>query len=679
MEWLSPIVAKIPTDCLEASHFTFYRIIDEAPPGPEFSSRKPSEMFSMKNHPVFRRLPVGAEVQATGGVHFRVWAPRRSRVEVTLELGAHAATVYALEAESAGYFSGLLLDAAPGMLYRYRLDRENSYPDPASRFQPHGPDGPSQIVDPANFAWTDHDWRGTRLAGQVIYEMHVGTFTREGTWESAARELKTLAASGVTILEIMPVADFTGSFGWGYDGVDLYAPTRLYGTPDDFRRFVDHAHCAGLAVILDVVYNHFGEDGAYFTEFANDYFTDRYENEWGRAINFDGKNSAPVREFIIANAGYWVDEFHIDGLRLDATQQIFDSTSPHVLAEITRCAREAAHGRGIIIVAENEPQDVKLIRPVERDGYGMDALWNDDFHHTAVVALTGRKEAYYTDYHGTPQEFVSAVKWGTLYQGQYYSWQKQRRGTPALGTPPAGFINFIQNHDQIANTGSGLRLHGLTSPGRYRAITALMLLAPGTPMLFQGQEFASSSPFLFFADHRPELAAAVRKGRAQFLTQFPSMATPATQQLLPDPGNRETFERCKLDQSERERHSEAYALHRDLLRLRKEDAAFSYQQADALDGAVLGPETLLIRFFDEKNGDRLLLVNLGADLHLKTAPEPLLAPPEKRCWEILWSSENPRYGGAGTPAVETDEGWRIPGHAAIVLMPQPLATATEES
>jgi maltooligosyltrehalose trehalohydrolase len=419
----------------------------------------------MKNdNTILRRLPVGAEVQVGGGVHFRVWAPRRNRVDALLErgVGAHSAVAYELEQDGTGYFSGLLFDAAPGMLYRYRLDGANAYPDPASRFQPEGPHGPSQIIDPADFEWTDHHWLGVHLAGQVIYEMHLGTFTRQGTWKAAARELETLAASGVTVLEIMPVADFTGSFGWGYDGVDLYAPTRLYGIPDDFRRFVDRAHNTGLAVILDVVYNHFGSDGAYFTEFSDDYFTDRYENEWGRPINFDGKNCAPVREFIIANAGYWIDEFHIDGLRLDATQQIFDTTSPHVLAEITCRAREAARERRIIIVAENEPQHVKLIRPPDQGGYGMDALWNDDFHHTAVVALTGRNEAYYTDYRGTPQEFVSAVKWGYLYQGQYYSWQKQRRGTPAVGTPSAGFINFIQNHDQIANSGLGLRVHRLT-------------------------------------------------------------------------------------------------------------------------------------------------------------------------------------------------------------------------
>jgi maltooligosyltrehalose trehalohydrolase len=632
----------------------------------------------MKNDKaVFRRLPVGAEVQASGGVHFRVWAPRRKRVEVMLEqaVGARSAAAYELESDSVGYFSGLLLEAAPGMLYRYRLDGEKTYPDPASRFQPEGPHGPSQIVDPAAFGWTDRAWCGIHIQGQVIYEMHIGTFTRPGTWEAAACELETLAGLGITVLEVMPVADFTGSFGWGYDGVDLYAPTRLYGTPDDFRRFVDRAHRTGLAVILDVVYNHFGPEGAYFTEFSDHYFTDRYENEWGKPINFDGKNSAPVREFIIANAGHWIDEFHVDGLRLDATQQIFDSSSPHVLEEITRGAREAAHGREIIIVAENEPQQVKLIRPPDQGGYGMDALWNDDFHHTATVAMTGRNEAYYTDYHGAPQEIVSALKWGYLYQGQRYSWQKQRRGTPAFGIRPAGFINYIQNHDQVANSGLGLRVHLLTTPGRYRAMTALMLLAPGTPMLFQGEEFASSSPFVFFADHRPKLASAVSEGRADFFTQFRSMATAEMQQLIPDPENPDTFERCKLDFNERERHADVYALHCDLLRLRKEDAAFSSQRAGAFDGAVLGSEAFLLRFFSEVSGDRLLLVNLGRDLHLDAAPEPLLAPPEGRRWEILWSSESPRYGGSGTPPVETDEGWRIPGHATVVLFPQPLETA----
>ena len=585
-------------------------------------------------------------------------------------LGEGDGVPYELDREGNGYFSAVIPNAAPDMLYQYRLDGKNSYPDPVSRFQPDGPHGPSQIVDSDEFGWTDENWRGIGLAGQIVYEMHIGTFTREGTWNAATVELESLAQLGVTVLEIMPVADFSGAFGWGYDGVDLYAPTRLYGTPDDFRRFVDRAHGIGLAVVLDVVYNHFGPEGAYFKEFAPDYFTDRYENEWGMAINFDGQNAPSVREFITANAAYWISEFHIDGLRLDATQQICDSTSPHVLAEITRCAREAARGRAIVVIAENEPQHVKLVRPVEQGGYGMDGLWNDDFHHSAMVAATGRSEAYYTDYRGTPQELVSALKWGYLYQGQHYSWQKQRRGTPAFGVSPATFITYIQNHDQVANSGSGLRLDRLTSPGRYRALTALLLLGPATPMLFQGQEFAASSPFLFFADHTAKLAQAVRKGRAEFLSQFRSLATPEMQRLVPDPADRATFERCKLDFNEREAHCEVYALHCDLLRLRRTDPVFSQPRAGSFDGAILGSAAFLIRWFADQKGDRLLVVNLGADLHLSIAPEPLLAPPEGQRWEILWSSENPKYGGAGTAALETEDGWRIPAHAAVVLFPE---------
>ena len=630
---------------------------------------------------ITRRLPVGAELIRAGGVHFRVWAPHRKRVEVVLDGGMATASlgkdslIHELEQESTGYYSGLVPDATAGTLYRYRLDGAKAYPDPASRFQPEGPHGPSQVVDAEAFRWTDDAWRGVGLEGQVIYEMHIGTFTREGSWDAAARELGELAAAGITLLEIMPVADFSGQFGWGYDGVDLFAPTRLYGTPDDFRRFVDRAHAAGLGVILDVVYNHVGPDAAYLKEFSGYYFTHRYENEWGEPINFDGEHCAPVREFFIANAGYWVDEFHIDGLRLDATQQIFDASPVHVLKEITGRVREAARGRDTVVIAENELQDVKLVRSVDKDGYGMDALWNDDFHHTAGVALTGRNEAYYTDYLGTPQEFVSAVKWGYLYQGQRYQWQNQRRGTPTFGLPHTAFVNYIQNHDQIANSAAGTRIHLLTSPGRYRAITALLLLAPETPMLFMGQEFAASSPFLFFADHKQDLAVKVRKGRAEFVRQFRSLATAEVQQLLPDPHDRKIFELCKLDLSERQSHGQVYALHRDLLRLRRDDDVFRHHHAGSVDGAVLGPEAFVLRFFAASGNDRILIVNLGRDLHRSPAPEPLLAPPEGRRWATLWSSEHPSYGGTGTPPLETDEGWRIPGHAACALLPAPAEGA----
>ncbi len=622
---------------------------------------------------VSRRLPVGAEVQPQGGVHFRIWAPRRKKVEVVLDGGG----VRELTPEAGGYHSGLFEGAGAGALYRYRLDGEAEvFPDPASRFQPNGPHGPSQVIDPAPFPWTDRGWAGRPLRGQVIYELHLGTFTREGTYAAAAEQLPELARIGVTLVELMPVADFVGRFGWGYDGVDLFAPTRLYGTPDDLRKFVDRAHSAGIGVILDVVYNHFGPDGCYLTQFSDHYFTKAHEIEWGEALNFDGEQSAPVREFFIANAGYWIDEFHMDGLRLDATQSIHDDSPVHVLLEIERSARAAARGRPILLVAENEEQNSGLARPRERGGCGLDALWNDDFHHSAMVALTGRNEAYYSDYFGTAQEFVSAVKYGYLYQGQLYSWQGKRRGRPGLDLAPAAFVTYIQNHDQVANSGRGERVHLLSDPGSLKAMTALLLLAPGTPMLFQGQEFAASTPFFFFADHHPELARQVQEGRAEFLSQFRSLALEETRKLFRSPHDPATFECSKLDFADRERNAPIYLLHQDLLRLRREDPAFRAQRHGGVDGAALGPAAFVLRFFEEDAGDRLLIVNLGVDCHFNPAPEPLLAPPAGMRWKKLWSTEEPRYHGSGYPALETGENWIILGHAAVVLAP--AAPSAEE-
>ena len=625
---------------------------------------------------IIRRLPVGAEVLAGGGVHFRVWAPRRKTVQVVVEGGAgyrqaDGAQVIELNREADGYFSGAAPGANAGTLYRYRLDADKDlFPDPASRFQPEGPHGPSQVVDPDRFCWTDGHWPGAVLRGQIIYEMHIGTFTPEGTWNAACHLLPQLAETGVTLLEVMPVADFSGNFGWGYDGVDLFAPTRLYGTPDDFREFVNRAHSIGLGVILDVVYNHMGKDGCYLSEFSEDYFTQRDKTDWGPSPNFDGESSGPVREFILSNAGYWIKEFHLDGLRLDATQNIYDrSSAEHIISAITRKVRESGQSRSTVVVAENEPQHTILARPVEKGGYGIDALWNDDFHHTATVALTGQNEAYYTDYLGTPQEFISAVKWGYLYQGQRYSWQRARRGTPCFGLKPETFITFIQNHDQIANSSRGDRIHLLTSPGKYRAMTALMLLAPGTPMLFQGQEFAASSPFLYFADHRTEFREIVKKGRQEFLMQFRRLALQEILDNVPAPTDPETFKSCKLDMTECRRHSQAYALHRDLLTLRRKDPVFHSQGLNGVEGAVLGQAAFVLRFFGEQGHDRLLLVNFGRDLHLDPAPEPLLAPPAEKVWEVLWSSEDPHYGGVGTPPLDTEDNWRIPGEAAIALIP----------
>lgn len=618
-----------------------------------------------------RRFPLGAEVIARGGVEFRVWAPRRGRVDVVLRPGGGNgdARVIPLQPEGDGYFSAYDAAAAPGARYQYRLDgAERLFPDPASRFQPDGPHGDSQVIDPGAFGWSDGEWGGVAQERQVIYEMHVGTFTEAGTFAAAAGELKALKDLGITLIELMPVADFVGRFGWGYDGVDLYAPTRLYGEPDDFRRFIDSAHGHGLGVILDVVYNHFGPEGNYLREYAEDFFSSRHTSEWGESPNFDGPNNAPVREFFLANAAYWIDEFHLDGLRIDATQQIFDNSPEHILTAIADRVREAAGGRGVYLVAENEPQEARVLRARADGGHGLTAIWNDDFHRSAIAALTGRNEAYFSDYRGAPQEFISLVKRGFLYQGQRYEWQHRRRGTPTRGIAPERFITYLENHDQIANTGRGYRMHMQTSPGRHRALTALLLLAPQTPMLFQGQEFTASTRFFYFADHREELARRVGEGRRQFLAQFRSLGVPEMRDTLPDPADPETFVRSKLDLTERHAHREAYALHRDLLRLRREDAVFRRSGGVEVDGAVIGPEAFVLRFFGTELGDdRLLLVNLGLDLHLRPAPEPLLAPPAGRLWHVLWSSEHPRYGGRGTPLPESDQNWWVPGHAAVVL------------
>jgi maltooligosyltrehalose trehalohydrolase len=594
-----------------------------------------------------RRRPIGAEIVGKG-TSFRVWAPAHRQVGVIIDR-----TAYALQAEDGGYFQGVVDGAGAGTRYRFRVgDDEQTYPDPASRFQPDGPHGDSEVVDPDSYRWRDHDWRGVDKRNLIISEMHIGTFTREGTWAAAIEQLPALRDVGINLLEIMPVNEFPGRFGWGYDGVDLWAPTRLYGRPDDFRAFVDAAHAHNLGVILDVVYNHLGPDGCYLTKFTPDYFTKKYVNDWGESLNFDGRNAEGVREFFAENAAYWIEEFHLDGLRLDATQSIKDESEDNVLSLIVRRAR-AATEKPIFIVGENEPQEAKLV-----DEFGLDALWNDDWHHAAMVAATGKREAYYTDYRGAPQEFVSMAQLGFLYQGQYYSWQKDRRGTPSAHLPPESLVCFLQNHDQVSNSARGERLQFLTDPGRFRALTALLLLGPNTPMLFQGQEFGASAPFLFFADHKPELAAAVAKGRRESLEQFPSLKS--LHGDIAAPHDVLTFERCKLDHREREAHAAVVALHRDLLRLRME-------MIGRVRGAVIGAEVFALRY-----EQRLLIVNLGAEIPLDIVPEPLLAPPLDRRWELRWSSDSPDYGGPGVIPIETKGTWIIPAHAAIVMNPRDL-------
>jgi len=529
------------------------------------------------------------------------------------------------------------------------------------------PSGPSRVVDPAGWPWTDSGARGiTEPHAQVIYELHVGTFTPEGTYAAAAAALPYLRDVGITTIELMPVNGFPGARGWGYDGVNLFAPFHRYGRPADLRALVDRAHALGLAVLLDVVYNHFGPAGNSHYEFAPEIRAPQ-RNEWGDMLDFSRPG---VRNLFITNAQYWIDEFHIDGLRLDATQAMLDDKQPHILGQIADAARAAAGPRRVFIVGENEPQETSLVIPREQGGCGLDALWNDDFHHAARVALTGCTDGYFHAYVGTPQELVSALERGFLYQGQVYAWQRNVRGTPTKGLPPARFVHFLENHDQIANLGFGDRLSLLTDAASLRAMRAGLLLGPQIPRLFQGKGPGSATPFRFFCDHDPELTELVRHGRSKFLAQFARLATPEAQARLPDPGAPSTFAECVLDPSERDLDAPMVRLHRDLLALRRSVACFTDQRPGAMQGAVLGSDAFCLRWMHETD-DRLLLVNLGSTLRSDVIPGPLLAPPRGVGWRVEWSGENPVYGGRGTPEPFTLQRLAVPAHSAVLCVPDP--------
>ena len=603
-------------------------------------------------------------IHRNGVTRFRVWAPEARTVEVCIE--HPIALTVELERATDGYFVGESTSIRSGALYKYAVDGKGPWPDPCSRYQPQGPHGPSAVVDDT-YAWRDAEWRGATLEGQVLYELHVGTFTREGTFDAALQRLTYLRDLGITMIELLPVAECPGRWNWGYDGVQLFAPFHHYGAPDDFKHFVDAAHALGIAVILDVVYNHLGPDGNYLKCFSPHYFSKTYQTEWGEALNFDAEHCYGARDFVINNAKYWVNEFHLDGFRLDATQSIFDSGHPHVIAQMVRESR-AITNRHLVFIAENEPQRGEHLLPPEQGGFGLDGMWNDDFHHSMRVALTGSRDGYFLDYTGRAQELLSAIKHGFLYQGQYYYWQKKQRGSPLRGVPRHACVHFLQNHDQVANTGVGDRVHTYVSPRRYRAATAVLLLGPQTPLLFMGQEFSASNRFMFFADHNEGLRGVVHKGRREFVSQFRAYATDRVQAAIRDPAEEQTFLESKLNWDELEHHAHALALHKDLLRLRREDPLISGGSSVDIDGAILSESAFILRWFDPGSADRLLIVNFGCELRLDPAPEPLLAPPRDKTWELVWSSEDPLYGGLGViDPVSTDGRWSIPSECAALL------------
>jgi maltooligosyltrehalose trehalohydrolase len=591
---------------------------------------------------------LGAIPLDDGRTRFTVWAPKRRAVDVMLDSGT-----FPLERGEGGYFRGTAR-APPGTRYRLRLDGGEAFPDPCSRWQPEGPRGPSVVVDPRAFKWTDEAWKGVGRDGHVIYELHVGAFTAEGTFRALEAELPRLKELGVTLVELMPVAAFPGAFNWGYDGVALFAPNTTYGAPDDLRRLVDRAHALGLGVILDVVYNHLGPADSCLYAYA-DYLTSRYPAEWGEPFDLDGPGSRGVRDFVVGNACAWLREYHFDGLRLDATQSLFDASPKHIVQELCEAARACAPKRGLFLAGESEKQDEKLLE------MGLDAIWVDDFHHVSHVLTTGSAEGYLQDFDGSARELLACVLRNGLFEGQYYSWHKRQRGTDLRSVEPPRIIFALQNHDQIANTVHGRRLHQHAGEALARALTTYFLLAPQTPLLFMGQEHFAPSPFLYFVDHTGPLAKDIERGRREALGQMPSARNAIYGEGLKLSIGREAFEASKLRSEGRD--PLALALHKELLALRK-------TLTGRPDGALLDEQTVALRW-----ENRLLLLNLGVDRDMRPASEPLLAPRDGQRWKLLFSSEASVFGGRGAFASDGTGPWRVQGRCATLLEEAPKGGA----
>jgi maltooligosyltrehalose trehalohydrolase len=584
-------------------------------------------------------LSLGANV-VPGGVNFRVWAPAARQVELVV---AESAAGRPMDREDDGVWSLRLEAGQPALRYKYRLEG-GDYPDPYSRSQPEGVHGPSEVVDPQHFGWHDAgDWPGLDPRELAIYECHVGTFTPAGSFDAAIEKLPYLKSLGITALEIMPVAEFSGTRNWGYDGVDWFAPSRAYGGPAGLQRLVDAAHHEGLGVLLDVVYNHFGPEGNYLRQFSPDYFTNRYRTPWGDAINYEGCLWA--RRLAIDNACYWLREYHLDGFRLDATFAIHDSSPKHLLRELAEAVR--TEKPNAILIAETHENDARYLRSFAEDGYGFDAVWADDFHHTIRRLVAGDHEGYYGDYAGSVDEVARTLSQGFLYEGQGSAYTGQPRGTPARDRPAWQFVYCIQNHDQVGNRAFGDRLNASLSPDLYRLVSALLLLSPYTPMLFMGQEFGATSPFQYFTDHGPELGKLVTEGRRAEFKSFAAFGDPDARERIPDPQAETTFLNSKLDWQEAA-NNPVLRLYQECLRLRREDPVLSRHDRSSMAAAALTPDVLAVRFGTE----RLLLANFG---------EPTAMPAGGHS-HILLSTEDPRFGGSGEAP-----GLNLPARSLVLL------------
>jgi maltooligosyltrehalose trehalohydrolase len=572
-------------------------------------------------------------------VRFRVWAPDAQRVEVVMEADGRRV---ALTGGGDGVHEGLVAGAREGDRYRLSLDGASPLPDPASRFQPLGVHGPSEIVDPGRFGWTDAGWKGVPLEQLVLYELHVGTFTPQGTFAAALRRLPYLRDLGVTAIELMPVAEFPGRRNWGYDGAALFAPAHRYGAPDDLRALVDAAHAIGLAVHLDVVYNHLGPDGAYAAAFSRRFFSERHRSPWGAGINLDGAHSATVRDFFTANALHWVREYHVDGLRLDATHAMVDDSPRHFVRELVDRVRAGVPGREVSIIAEDVRNLADVVRTDSPGGWGCDAVWSDDFHHELRRLLTGDFEGYFADFRGTTEDLATIVRRGWLYTGQYAAHFGRPRGTDPGGIDPRRFVFFLQNHDQVGNRALGERLNHQVEPASYRAAVCLVLLLPQTPLLFMGQEWAASTPFLFFTDHGSELGPLVTEGRRREFRAFSSFADETARARIPDPQATATFEGCRLRWEEQEEplHAVVLRLHRALLSLRRREPAL-HGVAGAFGVTAPDAGTLVVRR-EGGSGEALLLVVRLVGAGRVEVPAGR-APGDGATWTTVLTSEDPEH------------------------------------
>lgn len=614
--------------------------------------------------------PLGAWPTADG-TNFRVWAPKAQTIEVVGTGVAGRMFAHPLTRSDDGFFTAFVKGVSAGDRYRYRVNGGDAFPDPASRYQPEGVHGPSEIIDPHRFCWSDAAWRGIALEDAIFYELHVGTFTSEGTFAAARERLSYLVDLGITAVELLPLAQCPGQRNWGYDGVDLFAPAHAYGHPDDLRRFVDDAHRLGLAVILDVVYNHLGPDGNYLGIYSSHYANDRHHTDWGEAHNFDGEASEHVREFFIENAIHWIDEYHFDGLRLDATHIMRDESPRHILAELAARVRAAAPRRQILVIAEDYRNLAAMYRPVRAGGWGLDAVWADSFHHQLRRFFTGDHEGHFRDYTGTIADLATTIRRGWFYCGQHSEEFGGPHGTDPTAMSYPQFIVALQNHDQIGNRATGDRLNHAIEPAAYRAATALLLGGPLTPLLFMGQEWAATTPFQFFTDHHEDLGRLVTAGRRNEFRHFAAFADPAAQEQIPDPQAIETFLASKLnwDEITKPEHASMLRLYRRLLHLRRTEPALRSTARAGVAIEALDEATILMCRLGA-SPPLLFVVRLRGAGHIDLAGRlpPTLADFR---WEIVLTTEDDSFTmEANRPTVDLSANApaiAFAGAAAVIL------------